>query len=201
LDTASKPIQTTYYKQWYNHEKQLFLPGAVFQHQGLFYAGHIHHPKAYRVDTPPDYGYISRGRFFHCNKLIILQALRHRPEYIWIDKPLQLYLEDLKINRRHCYNCNDVYRPKGKHQYQPIYNCKTIYPFKHNSNVVNHHVGYILFGDITYVKSSYEDLGRPPTEREKKIALHLLQVRIKLMRFIYNHQFLQNVLLLLVSNH
>jgi hypothetical protein len=43
--------------------------------------------KLMEFDTPPDYGCISCGRFFHCNKLVILQALRNHPENIWIDKP------------------------------------------------------------------------------------------------------------------
>jgi hypothetical protein len=165
-----KLIQTTYYKWWSSCEKQLLFPGGVFQHQGLFYAVHLHHPKAYRVDTPPSYGYVSCGCFFHCNKLIILQALRHCPENIWIDMPSRRYIKDLERNRRHCYNCDDVYRPKGKHQYRPGYNCKTIYPFKQNCSIVNHCVGNIQFGDLTFIESSYADLGKPSTEQEKKIA-------------------------------
>jgi hypothetical protein len=46
LDTASKPICTTYYKQWCNREDHLFLPGKIFRQQGLLYASHLHHPKA-----------------------------------------------------------------------------------------------------------------------------------------------------------
>jgi hypothetical protein len=155
LDTASKPIRTTYYKRWCNREDHLFLPGEIFQNQGFLYASHLHHPKAYGVNTPPSYGYNSCGRFFHCNKLIILQELRHRPENIWIDKPSQRYLETTDRNRRRCYNCEDVYGPKGRHQYQPGYNCKTVFPFKKRRNVVNHCVGHIQFGDLTFIQSSY----------------------------------------------
>jgi hypothetical protein len=36
--------------------------------------------------------------------------------------------------------------------------------------MVNHRVGDIHFGDITYIESSYEDLGKPSNEQEKKIA-------------------------------
>jgi hypothetical protein len=154
------PNQLVHYKRWNNPEKQLLLPGGVFQNQGFFYAMHLHHPKAYRVDTPPDYGYVSHGCFFHCNQLII-QALRYHPENIWIDKHSQLYLEAIKRNRAHGYICDDVYGPKGSHQYQPGYNCKTILPFKKRSSIVNHCVGDIRFGDITYIESSYEDLGKP----------------------------------------
>jgi hypothetical protein len=82
LDTVSKPIRTTYYKRWNNPVKQLILPGGVFHNQGFFYVKHLHHPKAYVIDTLPNYGYISHGRFFHCNKLVILQALRNCPEKI-----------------------------------------------------------------------------------------------------------------------
>jgi hypothetical protein len=106
----------------------------------------------------------------NCNKLIILQALRHRPENIWIDKPSQRYLETIDQYRRHCYNCDDVYGPKGRHKYQPGYNCKTILPFKKRSNVVNNRVGHIQLGDLTFIQSSYTDLGKPTTEQEKKIA-------------------------------
>jgi hypothetical protein len=64
LDTASKPIQANYYEWWNNPEKQLLLPGGVFQNQCFFHAAHLHHPKAYGVNTPPDYGYVSRGHSF-----------------------------------------------------------------------------------------------------------------------------------------
>jgi hypothetical protein len=130
----------------------------------------LHHPKSYAVNTPSSDGYYSHGRFFHCNKLIILQSLRHHPENIWIGKLSQQYLEAIDRYRRHCYSCDDVYGPKGKHKYQPGYNCKTILPFKKRSNVVNHPVGHIQFGDITFIQSSYTDLGKPITEQEKKIA-------------------------------
>jgi activator of 2-hydroxyglutaryl-CoA dehydratase len=67
LDTVSKPIWTTHYKRWNNPEKQLLLPGGVFYNQGFFYATYLHHPKAYRIDAPPNHCYVSRGCFFHCN--------------------------------------------------------------------------------------------------------------------------------------
>jgi hypothetical protein len=67
-----------------------------------------------------------------------------------------------------------VYGPKGKHQRRQGYNCKTIYPFKHNGNVVNNHVGNIQFGDLTFIESLYTDLGKPSTEQERKLPLHLL---------------------------
>jgi hypothetical protein len=63
-----------------------------------------------------------------------------------------------------------VYGPKGRHQYNPGYNCKTILPFKKNSNIVNHRVGSVQFGDLTFIQSSYRDLGKPSTEQKKKIA-------------------------------
>jgi hypothetical protein len=47
LDTAPKPIRTTYYKRWCNHEDHLFLPREIFQNQGFLYASHVHRPKAY----------------------------------------------------------------------------------------------------------------------------------------------------------
>jgi hypothetical protein len=52
LDTASKPIRTTYYKRWCNHEDHLFLPGEVFQNQGLLYASHLHHTKLTELIHP-----------------------------------------------------------------------------------------------------------------------------------------------------
>jgi hypothetical protein len=155
---VSKPIRTTYYKWWNNPEKQLLLPGGVFHNQGLFYAKHLHHSKAYGIDATLDYGYVSHGRFFHCNKLVILRELWNHPEHIWIDKPSQLYLEAIKNNRKHCYNCNDLYGPKGRHQCNPGYNSKTILPFKKNSNVANHRVGSVQFGDLTFIQSSNRDL-------------------------------------------
>jgi hypothetical protein len=63
-----------------------------------------------------------------------------------------------------------VYGPKGKHQHQRGYNCKTIYPIKHNSNIVNHCVGNIQFDDLTFIESLYTDLGKSSTEQQKKIA-------------------------------
>jgi hypothetical protein len=167
LDTVSKPIQSTYYKRWKNTGEQLLLPGEVFKNQGFLYAKHIHHPKAYGVLTVPSNGSVIRGRYFPCNKLLIIKALRYKPENIWIDKPSQPYREDLERYRKHCYNCYDVYGPKGRNFYRPGYNCKTIIPFKKHSNVVNHRVGNIQFGDLTFIESSYTDLGK---EQEKKIA-------------------------------
>jgi hypothetical protein len=167
LDNISKPIRTTYYKRWKNSEKQLLLPREIFQNQGFFYAKHLHHPKAYGIHTTPSCGYVSRGRYFPCDKLFILKALWSRPENIWIDKPTQNYCKDIERNRKHCYNCDDVYGQKGGHIYQPGYNCKTITPFKKHSNVVNHRVGIIQFGYLTFIPLSFTDLGK---EQEKKIA-------------------------------
>jgi hypothetical protein len=122
-------------KRWHSHCSILNLPGGAFQHQTFLYVKHIHHPKAFRVSTPSSYGYVSHGLLHHCNKLIILQGLRSCPEDIWIDNPTQRYIENIKRNRLHCYNCNDMYGPKRKHWHRRGYNCKTLYPFKHHSNV------------------------------------------------------------------
>ena len=117
LDTVSRPIRTTYYKRWKSSEKRLLLPGEVFKNQGFLYAKHIHHPKAYGVHTTSPLGFVSRGHYIPCYKLLIVKALRSRTENIWIDKPSQQYCEDLETYRNHCYNCDDVYGPKGRNIY------------------------------------------------------------------------------------
>jgi hypothetical protein len=167
LDTVSRPIRTTYYKRWKSREERSSFPGEIFQNQGILYGRHIHHPKAYGVRTTSN-GFVSRGRYNPNNyKLLIIKALRNRIENIKIDKPSQRYCEDLERYRKHCYNCDDVYGPKGRNFYRPGYNCKTIIPFKKGSNVVNHRVGNIQFGDLTFIESSFSELGK---EQEKKIA-------------------------------